>query len=224
MSLKLTKAMILAAGQGKRLWPLTSSVAKSALPLLGRPLVEYVLRSLKRSGFRQVVVNLHHQFESVESSLRRAPQELVVHRSLEPQLLGTAGGLKRAAQYFENDKTFLLVNADTLVGVDINQIVRAHYDSNAVATLLLRPKVPGDRYSEIVLDESGFISAKKKFSTGHWLKMVIRKIKILWKKDKTPIVVGGTGLYFKALIDGLVKIPKISNKKRLAVRKLQKKS
>ena len=160
MSLELTKAMILAAGQGKRLWPLTSSVAKSALPLLGRPLVEYILRSLKRNGFREVVVNLHHQFESVESSLRGAPQELVVHRSFEPQLLGTAGGLKRAAQYFQKDETFLLVNADTLVGVDINQIIRAHYDSNALATLLLRPKVSGDRYSEIVLDDSGFVSAK----------------------------------------------------------------
>ena len=69
----------------------------------------------------------------------------------------------------------------------------------------------------------GFISVKKKFSTGHWLKIVIKKIKQQWKKGKTPIIVGGTGLYFKALIDGLVEIPNIPNKTRVHIRNLHKK-
>ena len=68
----------------------------------------------------------------------------------------------------------------------------------------------------------GFNSVKKKFSTGHWLKMVIKEIKNQWKKDQTPIVVGGTGLYFKALTDGLVKIPNISNNLRTEIRELHK--
>jgi len=68
----------------------------------------------------------------------------------------------------------------------------------------------------------GFCSVKKKFSTGHWLKLVIKKIEKLWKKNKMPIIVGGTGLYFKALIDGLVEIPNISNKDRGAIRSLHK--
>ena len=69
----------------------------------------------------------------------------------------------------------------------------------------------------------GFISVKKKFSTGHWLKIVIKKIKQQWKKGKTPIIVGGTGLYFKALTDGLVEIPNIPNKTRVHIRNLHKK-
>jgi len=69
----------------------------------------------------------------------------------------------------------------------------------------------------------GFISVKKKFSTGHWLKIVIKKIKKQWKKGKTPIIVGGTGLYFKALTDGLVEIPNIPNKIRVHIRNLHKK-
>ena len=69
----------------------------------------------------------------------------------------------------------------------------------------------------------GFNSVKKKFSTGHWLKMVIEKIEEQWKNGKTPIVVGGTGLYFKALTDGLVKIPNIPNNIRTKVRALHKK-
>jgi len=69
----------------------------------------------------------------------------------------------------------------------------------------------------------GFNSVKEKFSTGHWLKMATEKIKEQWSNNKTPIVVGGTGLYFKALTDGLVKIPDIPSHIRLDIRKLHKK-
>jgi len=69
----------------------------------------------------------------------------------------------------------------------------------------------------------GFNSVKKKFSTGHWLKMAERKIEEQWKNKMVPIVVGGTGLYFKALTDGLVKIPDIPSKVRSEIRKLHKK-
>ena len=69
----------------------------------------------------------------------------------------------------------------------------------------------------------GFKSVKDKFSTGEWLKLVIKKIKEIKKKNKTPILVGGTGLYFRALTDGLVKIPKIPFKFRYKIRLLQKK-
>ena len=69
----------------------------------------------------------------------------------------------------------------------------------------------------------GFNSVKKKFSTGRWIRMALKKIEEQWKNEKTPIVVGGTGLYFKALTDGLVKIPEISNNLRAEIRKLQNK-
>ncbi len=69
----------------------------------------------------------------------------------------------------------------------------------------------------------GFNSVKKKFSTGHWLKLVIKKIEEQWKNERMPIVVGGTGLYFKALTDGLVKIPDIPNNVRTQIRELHKK-
>tara|TARA_B100001121_G_scaffold14619_1_gene11848 strand:+ start:1916 stop:2827 length:912 start_codon:yes stop_codon:yes gene_type:complete len=69
----------------------------------------------------------------------------------------------------------------------------------------------------------GFISIKKKFSTGQWLKLTSKKIFEIKKRNKVPILVGGTGLYFRALLDGLVKIPKISSKKRKVILDLQKK-
>ena len=69
----------------------------------------------------------------------------------------------------------------------------------------------------------GFNSAKNKFSTGQWLQMALKRINEQWKNGKTPVVVGGTGLYFKALTDGLVKIPDIPNDVRASIRKLHKK-
>ena len=69
----------------------------------------------------------------------------------------------------------------------------------------------------------GFNSVKKNFSTGHWLKMVVKKIEEQWENGRMPIVVGGTGLYFKALTDGLVQIPVIPNRGRMQIRKLHKK-
>ncbi len=69
----------------------------------------------------------------------------------------------------------------------------------------------------------GFNSVKQKFSTGHWLKMVINKMKEQWNQDRIPILVGGTGLYFKALTNGLVKIPDIPNDLRTEIRELHKK-
>ena len=79
------------------------------------------------------------------------------------------------------------------------------------------------QYQKIKHHLYGFHTVTKKFSTGEWLKLAIKKIKEVQKRKKTPILVGGTGLYFKALIDGLVKIPNISLKLRNQIRSLQKK-
>jgi len=69
----------------------------------------------------------------------------------------------------------------------------------------------------------GFLSVRKKFSTGQWLKLVFKTIKEIQKRNKIPILVGGTGLYFKAITDGLVKIPKVTIKKRKTIINIQKK-
>jgi len=79
------------------------------------------------------------------------------------------------------------------------------------------------KYQNIKHHLYGFHNVTKNFSTGDWLKLVIKKIKEVQKRKKTPIIVGGTGLYFKALTDGLVNIPNISLKLRNQIRELQKK-
>ena len=163
------RAMVLAAGAGRRLRPLTARTAKPALPLMGRPLVEYVLRRLGRMGFEEAVVNLHHLPETVERCLDRADAGLVVHRSLEGELLGTAGGLKKAASFFGDDP-LLLVNADTLVDFDLDSLCRAHVDSDALATLLLRPRPAGSLYTSVGVDGRGRVrSLSRSTEDGDWM-------------------------------------------------------
>ena len=111
----------------------------------------------------------------------------------------------KLAQYFNGD----IINADSM------QIYKE------ISILTSKPK-PED--TKIIKHHLyGVNSVKKNFSTGHWLKLAIKKIKEQWNNKKTPIIVGGTGLYFKALTEGLVEIPTISIRKRNQIRKLHKK-
>lgn len=166
MSAQLQKAMVLAAGLGKRLRPLTVQTAKPALPLMGRPLIEYILRRLSRAGVSEVVVNLHHHPETVTPSFDRSPAGLVVHRSFESELLGTAGGLSRAACHFTSEREFLLLNADTLVDFDLADLVHTHRQTRALATLLLRPRPSGSGYSGVHVGAEGHIEKIVPGSSG----------------------------------------------------------
>jgi NDP-sugar pyrophosphorylase family protein len=148
--------MVLAAGYGKRLRPLTTYYAKPALPLLGRPMIEYTLRRIARQGIREVVVNLHHRPETLEAALAGAPESLTLHRSFESEILGTAGGLKKAAELLGKG-VFLLLNGDTISDFDLERMAEVHARSKARATLLLRPRPAGGGYSGIQVGRRGEI-------------------------------------------------------------------
>lgn len=147
------KALVLAAGLGRRLRPLTVCWAKPALPILGRPLIEYVLTWLERGGVRDVVVNVHHIPESIKNALADSARGLSIRYSEEPEILGTAGGLKKV-EPFLSEETFVLANGDTLVDVDVAEMIGWHRTHGGEATLLLRPKPAGSDYTEIEIDQS----------------------------------------------------------------------
>jgi NDP-sugar pyrophosphorylase family protein len=150
------KAMVLAAGLGRRLRPLTVCWAKPTLPILGRPLIEYSLALLERADVQDVIVNLHHKPESIKEVSLASARGLNLHFSEEPSILGTAGGLKKVEPLLR-DETFVLLNGDTLVDVDLTEMIRWHRDYGGEATLLLRPKPAGSDYTAIGLDEGARI-------------------------------------------------------------------
>lgn len=153
------RAMVLAAGEGRRLLPLTLGSAKPTLPVLGRPLVVQILQRLGRFGVDEAAVNLHHQAESIKATLADCvPAGMpAVRFSHEEILLGTAGGIRRAAPLLRGDGPVIVCNADFLSDIDLGAALEAHRRSGAAATLVLAPARPG--YSVVETDVRGRVLA-----------------------------------------------------------------
>jgi len=151
------KAMVLAAGLGLRMRPLTLLRAKPALPVLNRPLLHWTMARLARAGVRDVVVNLHHLPETVTAVLGTGRRwGLRIRYSDEPVVLGTGGG-PRAVRSLFGDEPLLVVNGDVLFDIDLRRLLAAHRASGARATLALRRNPVPYAYSPVVSDRSGRI-------------------------------------------------------------------
>ncbi len=140
------RAMVFAAGRGERMGPLTAGRAKPALPFCGVPLLTRLLGWLAAAGIAEVVVNLHQHPETLERLLaaaERTERGLTVHRSPERELLGTSGGLSRAATRFGlgsgDGGPVVVLNGDTLPTFDLGEMVRFHGVRGGEATLLCDP-------------------------------------------------------------------------------------
>ncbi len=145
--------MILAAGYGTRLWPLTLDRAKPALPFMGRPLVGYVAEYLARFGCDEIIVNLHHRPESVRTALRDGSDFGVKLSYIEePVILGTSGALDNARDFLEGD-TFIIINGKLATDIALNDALETHRRAGALATLVLRHNVEGERYSTVEVED-----------------------------------------------------------------------
>lgn len=152
------RAIVLSAGYGTRLWPLTEDRTKPAIPILGKPLVGYVAEYLAGYGIDEIVVNLHHRPESVRRALGDGSQFGVkLHYVEEPVILGTSGALDNTREFFERE-TFLSVNGKIITDIDLSAALETHRNTNAIATLVLLPNTRRERFS-VVETEEGRIKA-----------------------------------------------------------------
>lgn len=143
------RAMILAAGYGTRLWPLTIDRTKPAIPVMGQPLVGYVAEYLSRYGYNDVVVNLHHQPESVRAALGDGGRFGVrLHYVFEPEILGTSGALDNARELLGSD-TFVVVNGKIVTDINLTDALETHHRTGALATLVLQRNTRRERFSII---------------------------------------------------------------------------
>lgn len=146
------KAMILAAGLGTRLRPLTDRLPKPLLPVSGRPLIEWTLLLLRRYGVRDVIINLHHLGHLIEQALGDGSAfAMRIAYSREPVLLGTGGGLKQAEPFFSGEP-FLVVNGDTLFDLDLTAMAAAHREGRSIATMALRADPEPERWGAVEVD------------------------------------------------------------------------
>lgn len=150
------KGMVLAAGAGARLHPLTAIRAKPAVPFLNRPLLQFGLELLAQGGVREAAINLHHLPESVRAAAENSP--LPVRFFEEPQLLGTGGGVWNA-RHFLRGAAFLVANGKIYFEQDLKEVLRAHCKRGALATLVVVPSRPQDPFYPVLADLSGRIRA-----------------------------------------------------------------
>jgi len=143
------RAMILAAGYGTRLWPLTIDRTKPAIPFMGRPLIGYVAEYLAGYGFDDIVVNLHHQPASVRAALGDGSAFGVrFHYVEEPSILGTSGAIGNARRLLDGD-AFVVINGKLATDIDLREALDTHRRTQALATLVLRPNPARERYSTV---------------------------------------------------------------------------
>lgn len=151
-------ALLLTAGLGTRLRPLSSMRAKAAMPVAGEPLVRRILRWLAASGVTDVVLNLHHLPETVCAAVGDgADLGLRARYSFENPVLGSAGGPRRAVPLLGSDR-FFIINGDTLTDLDPALLAREHHSSGALVTLAVVPNRSPGRYGGVLMDDGGVVS------------------------------------------------------------------
>ncbi len=161
------KAMILAAGKGTRVRPITHTIPKPLIPILQKPVMEFLLELLRQHGFTQVMVNVSHLAEEIESYFRdgqRFGVEIgysfegsIINGELVGDALGSAAGIRRIQDFNPFfDDTFVVLCGDALIDLDLTQVVKWHKEKGAIATVVTKsvPKESVSSYGVVVTDEN----------------------------------------------------------------------
>lgn len=148
--------MVLCAGLGTRLRPLTEWLPKPAVPVCGLPLVRYALARLVAAGARRAVVNVHHLAPAMESAARASAEALGLPLAVsrEPVIAGTGGALREARPLLMGSELVALWNGDVLYDLDLAPVLQAHLASGALATMVLAPMPPGGGYAAVEVDRN----------------------------------------------------------------------
>ncbi|HEV3094769.1 MAG TPA: NDP-sugar synthase [Solirubrobacteraceae bacterium] len=146
------RAMVLAAGLGTRLRPLTYEITKPMVPVLDRPVMAHILDLLDRHGFERVIANLHYFPDSISDYFG----ERLSYR-FEPELLGTAGGVRACADFF-GEEPFLVISGDALTDIDLTAFAARHREAGGVATLAVKKVADTREYGVVLHDRDGRIS------------------------------------------------------------------
>lgn len=161
------KAMVLAAGKGTRLYPLTGRVPKPMAPVASKPILQHIFELLSDSGVEESHVNAHHLAGVILDRYGEKSRVggMEVNVAYEDELLGTAGGVKRLADRF--DDTFVVVMGDALTDVDVREVVEFHKERGALATIALMRVSDTSQYGVVELDaEKNIVAFQEKPEPG----------------------------------------------------------
>ncbi|MBC2694432.1 MAG: phosphotransferase [Desulfobacteraceae bacterium] len=147
------KAMILAAGLGKRLRPFTANTPKPLFPIAGRPLLDIIIRSLQNAGCKAIIINTHHLYKKIDSFLSSRKYSIPVFTRYEPLLLGTGGAIKNVEDFWD-DQPFMVINSDILTDIDLRNVYDFHLNHKYTATLVLHDY---KEFNNVLINKEDFI-------------------------------------------------------------------
>ncbi len=147
--------MILAAGLGTRLRPLTDKKPKVLMPVVNKPIIGWVIEYLKKHGISKIVVNAHHHYRQIVDYLDGGrPFGLEIDVRVEPEILGTGGGIKNTEDFWDDDP-FIVINGDILTDINLSRAYESHKKLGGLVTLILHDCEP---YNQIQIDTNGFVT------------------------------------------------------------------
>lgn len=150
------KAMIMAAGVGSRLMPLTSEIPKPMIPVANRPLMAGIVELLREHGFNDIIANLHYHADVIEDYFGDGSRfKVSLQYSREEELMGTAGGVKKCAWFL--DQTFVVMSGDALTDIDLTALLEEHRKKGALATIAIKKVDDVERFGIVIADEEGRI-------------------------------------------------------------------
>jgi mannose-1-phosphate guanylyltransferase/mannose-1-phosphate guanylyltransferase/phosphomannomutase len=130
--------MVMAAGVGSRLEPLTQETPKPLVPIINQPVMDILLQKLKNYGIEDVIANTHYLADKIQTRYtKNSPIDINFEYIHEESLSGTAGGVKKCEYFFQDVDDFLVVSADGLHDADLSKIIQSHYDSGCIATMAI---------------------------------------------------------------------------------------
>lgn len=160
------KAIILAAGFGTRLKPLTNKVPKALLPVSGVPLIYYPLQTARAAGITDIVINLHHLGEQIEKKLGDGRNwGLKISYSWEKTILGTGGGIRKSSELC-NSSPLLVINSDILIDISLKEVIRFHKARGGIATMVVRHRPPESRHTPIEMEGDRVLKITRGESTN----------------------------------------------------------
>ena len=180
------KAMILAAGCGTRLKPLTDNCPKALISIAGEPLLSHILKKLEKSAVKEVIINVHHHAQMVITYLHNNKYaDIKIKISREKNLLDTGGGLKKAAWFFKDrDAPFYLHNVDVLSSINLREMMQFHLDNNNLATLAVKKR-----------KTSRYLLFDTRDSLIGWQSLTIQKTEMVRKTTNRPEAYSFLGIH-----------------------------
>lgn len=157
----LKKAMIMAAGVGSRLEPLSSVVPKPLVPLANMPTMDILVRHLASFGIKNIIANTFHKAEAIQEHYKENSFGINIQFIKEVELSGTAGGVKKCQFFFDKGDNFIIMSGDGLTDINIEEAYKSHKKSNAIVTIVSKdvPHKEVSKYGIIVPDENGFVES-----------------------------------------------------------------